>query len=106
MNITLKSQSKNTRKFQVGGTMESPTEDPNAMPVEETPTEAAPQGGEQDPIVMLAQAAQQALQSQDCNMAMQVCQAFLQLVQQMAQGQEQAPAEPTFARKGGKLIRK
>lgn len=98
-------------KFQEGGAI--PAEDPTMA---ETPMEGgegmpageAPQG-EQDPIMMLAQAAMQALQSQDCNMMAQVCQGFLQLVQQM-QGGGGAPAEepqgePVF-RKGGVLTRR
>lgn len=93
-------------KFQMGGPM------PAEAPVEEAPVEEAPaapeeQGG-QDPLMMIAQAAAQALQSQDCQMAMQVCQAFLQLIQQ-AQGGAPAPAEepgtPVFG-KGGVLKRR
>ena len=46
----------------------------------------------------------QALQSQDCQMAMQVCQAFLELVQQMQGGAPAEPqGEPVF-RKGGVLV--
>ena len=95
---------KNVLKYQMGGAM--PVDE--GAPVEETPiapTEATPEQGGQDPLMMIAQAAAQALQSQDCQMAMQVCQAFLQLVSQ-AQG---APAEeqgtPVFA-KGGVLKRR
>ena len=83
------------RKFQEGG----PMEDPNAAPME-APEQAAPeQGG--DPLMQLAQMAQQALQAQDCQMAMQVCQAFLQLAAQ-AQGGGEPQGEPVY-RKGGKL---
>lgn len=50
----------------------------------------------------------QAVQNQDCNMAMQECRTFIQLVQQ-ASGQQQAAqqeqGEPVFA-KGGRLIRR
>lgn len=79
------------RKFQEGG----------AAP--------APQGGE-DPMVMLLQMAAQAVQSQDCQAALQVCDALLQLVQQ-AQGGGGAPAEeapqgePVY-RRGGRLVRR
>ena len=38
----------------------------------------APQGGE-DPMAMLMQGAQQALNEQDCQVAMQVCQMLLEL---------------------------
>ena len=48
-------------KFQAGGPM------PAGAPAQ------APQGGE-DPTAMLLQGAQQAVQGQDCEMAMQVCQ--------------------------------
>lgn len=90
---------KNVKFLQEGGAM--PSEDPTMaeeMPVEQE----APQGG-QDPLMQIAQMAAQALQTQDCNLAMQVCQAFIQLVQQ-AQGGTPAEAqgEPVF-RKGGKL---
>jgi len=77
------------------------------------PGGGAPQGGGQDPLMQIAQVAAQALQTQDCQAAMAVCEAFLQLIQQAAgggagapAGPEEAPAEPTFQRKGGKLVRK
>lgn len=103
---------KNVRRYQQGGPM------PEEAPMEEAPMEEAPaeggapmegQGGEQDPIMMLAQAAMQALQNQDCQMAMQVCQGFIQLVQQMQGGaapEAAAPqGEPVF-RRGGVLVRR
>ena len=100
------------RKYQVGGQMEdpaaqgAPVEEPTAeggAPMEEPAPE---QGGGQDPIMMLAQMSAQALQSQDCQMAMQVCQAFLELVQQMQGGAPEEPqGEPVF-RKGGILVRR
>lgn len=86
------------------------------MPVEEAPMEEAPveeqgaapaqQGGE-DPLMQVAQVAMQALQNRDCNAAMQVCQIFLQMVQQMGQQSvpEQPQGEPVF-RKGGILVRR
>ena len=90
---------KSIKKFQQGGEM-APAE-PAAAP------EAAPeQGGEQDPIMMLAEAATQALQAQDCQMAMQVCEGLISLLQQMAGGTPQeAQGEPVF-KKGGKLVRR
>lgn len=106
MKITLKENK--TRKFQVGGTM------PAGAPVEEPTVEggapagqmASDQGGEQDPIMILAQMSAQAIQSQDCQMAMQVCQAFLEIVQQMQGGAPEEPqGEPVF-RKGGTLVRR
>lgn len=92
------------KKFQMGGPMETPVEEaPEQMPVEEAP---APEGGQGDPLMQVAQLAAQALQGQDCNAAMQVCQIFLQMVQQM-QGQPgpEAQGEPVF-RKGGILVRR
>lgn len=84
------------KKFQEGGAA------PAAAPA------GAPAGGEQDPIQMLAEMAMQALQGQDCQMAMQVCEGFVALIQQ-AMGGGQAPVgqapegEPVF-KKGGKLL--
>lgn len=98
---------KNIRKFQEGGAV--PADDSAAM--EQAPEQGAPeQGGGQDPLMQLAQMAAQAIQGQDCNAAMQVCQAFLQLLQQ-AQGGGGAPeqgapqGEPVY-RKGGRLVRR
>lgn len=104
----MKIQLKETRKFQVGGAM--PTGTPAEAPTAEgqTPVDqpAPEQGGEQDPIMMLAQMAAQALQNQDCNMMAQVCQAFLEIVQQMQGGAPEEPqGEPVF-RKGGTLSRR
>lgn len=102
MKITPKNQK--TRKFQVGGAM--PTEAPVTEPAEATPAPAPEQGSEQDPIMILAQMSAQALQNQDCQIAMQVCQAFLEIVQQMQGG---APAEPQgepVYRNGGRLVRR
>lgn len=47
-------------------------------------------GGGQDPVMQLAQLAQQALQSQDCQAALAVCQGFMSLIQS-AQGGGGAP---------------
>lgn len=74
--------------------------------------EAAP--AEQDPMVQIIQMAQQALEAQDGNMALQVCDALVQMAQQAApapagpEGGEPEPApegEPVFG-KGGKLLRR
>lgn len=82
------------RKFQEGG----------EMPVEEAPMEQAPEQGGQDPMMQIVQAAAQAVQSQDCNIAMQVCQVLVEMVQ--GGGIEEAPVEePVYARRGGRLIR-
>lgn len=85
-----------------GAPAEEPTVEGGAPAGEPTPD----QGGEQDPIMMLAQMSAQAIQSQDCQMAMQVCQAFLEIVQQMQGGAPEEPqGEPVF-RKGGTLVRR
>ena len=94
---------RNIRRFQEGGAM--PTEAP--MDQAPAPEGGAPaEGGGENPLIMLAEAAAQALQGQDCQMMAQVCQGLLALVQQMAGG---APAEqqgePVF-RKGGRLLRR
>ena len=98
---------KKVGRFQEGGPM--PAEDP-AMAGGEPGMEGgapAPDQGGQDPLMQLAQAAMQALQTQDCNIAMQVCQGFVALLQQ-AQGGAPAEAapegEPVF-RRGGVLVR-
>lgn len=80
-------------KFQEGG----------AMP-------AGAPAPEQDPFQILAEMAMQALQGQDCQMAMQVCEGFVALIQQ-AMGGAQAPVgqapegEPVF-KKGGKMVKR
>lgn len=83
------------RKFQQGG----------MMPAGEAP-EAAPQEGmeqpSENPMEQILQVAAQAVETQNCEAAMAVCQALMQLAQG---GQQEAPQEPTFARKGAKLTR-
>lgn len=72
----------------------------------------APQGGE-DPMAMLLQGAQQAIEGQDCQVAMQVCQMLLELAGGGTQGGAPAPAaapapaegEPVY-RRGGRLVRR
>lgn len=71
------------------------------------PAEAQPQ----DPMEEIVNMAAQALQANDPNLAMQVCQALVQMAEQAAQAaaptEEPAPAggEPVFKR-GGKLARR
>ena len=73
------------KKFQTGGAVESTAPETQEAPMAGAEGAEAPQqeGVEQDPIVILAQMSAQALQNQDCQMAMQVCQAFIQLIQYM-----------------------
>lgn len=87
MNIKFKNY---TPMFQEGGAVEQ-------APVEQAPVETA----EQDPMQILLEGAAQALQNQDCNIAMQVCQALMQLAQGAPQ-EAQAPGQPVY-KKGGKL---
>lgn len=100
MKITPKSK---VTKFQEGGQMDAEPTQPVSEPAPAQEGGGEP-GGEQDPIQMLAEMSAQALQNQDCQMAMQVCQAFMQIVQQMQGGAPEEPqGEPVF-RKGGVLV--
>ena len=95
-------------RFQEGGAV--PAEAPDA-PVAAEPTEGADPAAQaaQDPIMQLADLANQALQGQDCQAALAVCEAFLGLIQ--GGGGEPAPAPapedgaPVF-KKGGKIVRR
>lgn len=96
MEITVKNY---VPMFQEGGAM--PAEAPQGA--ETMPQE---QGG--DPVTELADMAVQALQGQDCETALAVCEGYIQLVQEMAGGGEAAPeaapeGEPVY-RAGGKLV--
>lgn len=84
------------RKFQEGGAM--PVEDP-AM-AQGAPAEA----GAQDPMQAIVEGAMQAVQTNNGDMALQVCAALVQLIQEQSGGAPQeAPAgEPVF-KAGGKL---
>ena len=91
-----------TLKFQEGGPM------PEEAPVEEqAPAEGgAPAGGNpEDASMQMAQLAMQALQNQDCDAAMAVCQAFVEMIQAQQGGGGAAPEEPVY-RAGGKLVRR
>lgn len=99
MQILNNNRNRNARRYQVGGPVEE-------APMEEAPAEApaegaAPEGGEQDPLMQILQVAAQAVQTQNCEAAMAVCQALLQI----AQGGGAPAEEPTFARRGTKLTR-
>lgn len=95
------------KKFQQGGPMSqgAPAEG-GAAPVEgQAPEGGAPEQGGQDPMAQILQVAAQAVQTQNCEAAMAVCQALMQIAQGGA-AQESAPQEePTFARNGAKLVR-
>lgn len=98
------------RRFQEGGPMP-------AGPAASGAPMGPEQGGGEDPVMMLAQMAQQALEGQDCEAAMQVCDGLLQLLQGGQSGPEGgpeggapapegAPAEEPVYRAGGKLVRR
>ena len=83
------------------------------MPAEQAaPRAAAPaQGGApaggaspEEMLMQIAQTAMQALQNQDCEAAMAVCQAFVQMIQEQ-QSSAAEPAEPVY-KAGGKLVRR
>ena len=80
------------KKFQEGG----------AAPA---PEAAAPQQGGEDPTAMLMQGAQQAVQNQDCQIAIQVCQMVLEMLGG-AGGSEAAPQSEPVYRRGGRLVRR
>ena len=89
------------KKLQEGGEMAPP---PEAAPEGGAPGQGVPEGG--DPTAQILEAATAALQNQDCNLAMQVLQA---LVQMLGGGAPEGPAapegqQPVF-KKGGKLSR-
>jgi hypothetical protein len=90
---------KNIGKFQEGGAM--PPQDP-----------VAAQGGG-DPMQEILMGCQQAVETQDCQIALQVCQVMLEMAGGAAAPAEAAPApapaeaqgEPVY-RKGGSLVRR
>ena len=99
MQILNKNSNRNARRYQAGGPVEeAPME---GAPAEAPEGAAAPEGGEQDPLMQILQVAAQAVQTQNCEAAMAVCQALLQI----AQGGGAPAEEPTFARRGTKLTR-
>lgn len=107
MKITYKNAVKQTKKFQQGGPVDAPTDGTEApVSQEEAPEEPAPEeGGQEDPMMQLAQLFAQGLQNQDCQMLAQGAQMFLQLVEQsQGGGAEEPQGEPVFARNGAKLL--
>ena len=88
------------KKFQEGG----------AVPA---PEAAAPQQGGEDPTAMLMQGAQQAVQNQDCQIAIQVCQMVLEMLggggapaEEGEPGAGGAPQSEPVYRRGGRLVRR
>ena len=103
MKITYKNAVKQTKKFQQGGPVGAPAEGAEApVSQEEAPEKPAPEeGGQENPMMQLAQLFAQGLQNQDCPRLAQGAQMFLQLVEQ-SQGRGEPQGEPVF-RKGGRL---
>lgn len=83
------------KKFQEGG----------AAPA---PEAAAPQQGGADPTAMLMQGAKQAVQNQDCQIAIQVCQMVLEMLGGGGAPEEAggAPQSEPVYRRGGRLVRR
>ena len=81
------------KKYQEGGEM------PPAEGAEPTP---APEQGGGDPMEQIITAAAQAVQTQDAQLALQVCQALVQMV---GGGAEAAPTSQPVYKAGGKLSR-
>ena len=80
------------------------------MPAPSTNNAPVNQEGGQDPLLDIANMMAQGLQSGDCNVLAQACEAFLSLLQQaqapVAEPIGPAPdTEPVF-KKGGKLIKR
>lgn len=94
-------------KFQEGGAM-PPQGAPQGAPAgPEGAAPGAPAEGGQDPVAQLVQMAQEALQSDNCEAALAVCDGLLTMLSQ-GQGGGAAPAEqgaPVY-QKGGKIVRR
>jgi len=109
----MKISEKIVKKFQEGGPMpEAPMGDPaEGAGMAPEPTMAEPAA--EDPIMQIAQLADAALQSQVCQSAMQVCEAFLSLMQG-AGGPPEGGAAPPMGpeagapvfKRGGKLLKR
>lgn len=105
----MKIKNKIVAKFQEGGAM--PESAPAEQAPEQAPEKAPAEGGGQDPISQLLQLATQAIDGQDCEAAMAVCQGFVQLVQAQAGGggagaSGAAPAGEPVYKKGGKIVKR
>lgn len=86
------------RKLQMGGPVAATEAAPAAEPM---PAEAGmpAEGAGQDPLMMIAQAFAEGLQTQNCELLAQGAQMFLELIQQAQGGAE---GQPVFG-KGGKI---
>lgn len=95
------------KKFQQGGAMPQDPAAQGGAPQEGSGASgaAAPEQAAQNPMDQIMQVAAQAVQTQNCEAAMAVCQALLQLAQGGAAQEQASQEEPTFARNGAKLVR-
>jgi hypothetical protein len=96
MKITPKENVTKVTKHQDGGQIA-----PNSVPM--NAPQAAPSGKE-DPLVQLLQVAAQAVQTQNCEAAMAVCTALIEMASQNA-GPQQSQGEPVY-KNGGKIVRR
>ena len=88
--------------MQEGGEIPAGAPAPEAAPA---PEQAPEQGG--DPLEQIVMAAAQAVQTQDAQLALQVCQALVELAQGgsgQPSPEQQAPGQPVY-RRGGRLVR-
>ena len=103
------------KKYQAGGTAPDPSQQQSAPAQDPNAAGGQPQDGGQDngqggggdPLMQIAQAMAQALQTNDCEGLKQAATAFLQLIQQAAQqqgGAEQQQGQPVYQKKGGKMV--
>lgn len=105
MKVNFNKLEKEVKKFQEGGAMPAGS----ATPAEGASAESAPAGPEAggDPMQQILQAAMQAVQNNDGQLALQVCAALVQIAQGGAGAPSGAPegapeGEPVY-RKGGRL---
>lgn len=112
MKVNFSKLEKEVKKFQEGGAMPAEGGAPASEPAPAGAPEggaapAGPEGGA-DPMQQILQAAMQAVQTNDGQLALQVCAALVQLAQGGAGAPAGAPAEgapegePVY-RKGGRL---
>ena len=96
----MKIEDKKLKKLQEGGEIPAGASAPEAAPA---PEQAPEQGG--DPLEQIVMAAAQAVQTQDAQLALQVCQALVELAG--GGGEQPSPAAPEgqapVYKKGGKL---
>ena len=98
---------KSIKRFQQGGPMAPEDQMPAEEPGMEETQGGTPEATEpQNPLIMLAEGAVQALQNQDCQIAMQVCQGLIQILQQAQSSAPQEAAEKPVFKKGGVLLRR